>query len=961
MIMKRIFTIFLTLFVASSVWAQTNYTVTFSANVEMDKVQVTNTVSGETKTLYMPDNVITLQKNKKQGTAVETVDNSAFLQQTGENTVVINMEKAGHLNLTLYSMNGTFVARYSNNVDAGPNAFKIGAVSGVYVLVASENNQTASLKIMLTQNSQPSILEILTTKPESMLKSIDDVITFDEGDEFEFTGYYKNQTDVKTAVITENKQIVFVLNSEPSVNSTQPMNVLHTTATVGGNVTNDNGAAVTERGVCWATTDNPTISDNKEICGDGVGEFSVSLTELSDATTYYVRAYALNEIGVTYGEIISFTTKTISVPSVSSANISNVSNSSVTVEGAIEDENGAAIIEQGICWAATDNPTISDNKLAADIKTGIFSLSLTSLANGTTYYVRTYAVNSIGIAYGETVSFTTTDIPVVATASVKDILYTTATIDGNVTLDNGAIVTERGVCWSTAENPTVDDNKVTSGTGTGAFSVSLTGLTDATTYYACAYAINNVGTAYGEIVSFTTKEITIPTLSTTNATKIEFKSATVGGNVTNDNGAAVTERGVCWATTDNPTIFDNKEICGDGKGEFWVSLTELADATTYYVRAYAINEVGIAYGEISSFTTKTIAVPTVSSAHVIEVSESSVTIEGTIVDDNGATVIERGVCWATTENPTISNNKVVANNESTSFSLSITGLEIGTIYYVRAYAINSVGVAYGDQILFVASKYPIVNGAIQAEFSVSKTKKVYFSQGNLQYQASTGLWRFAEKQYDMIGRYNENISSKYSGWIDLFGWGTSGWVLYPPYAYSPCNTSMENSDYYILGNYKNNLTGDYASADWGVYNKISNGGNQAGMWRTLTYSEWIYLISGRAQASSLKGLGRVNNVRGLILLPDGWETPPSVRFTSASNYSPNVYSLEEWAVMESYGAVFLPAAGYRYGKDVYDVGSSGYYWSSSTYNKNAYFLKNKGMDYCNRAQAQSVRLVQDVE
>ena len=179
--MKKLCTLFLTLFVASSVWAQTNYTVTFSANVEMEKVQVTNTVSGETKTLYIPDNVITLQKNKQQETAVETVDNSAFLQQTSENTVVVNMEKAGHVNLTLYSLNGTFVARYSNNVDAGPNAFKIGAASGVYVLVASANNQSASLKLSLTQSTQPSILEILTSKPEALLKSVDDVITFDEG------------------------------------------------------------------------------------------------------------------------------------------------------------------------------------------------------------------------------------------------------------------------------------------------------------------------------------------------------------------------------------------------------------------------------------------------------------------------------------------------------------------------------------------------------------------------------------------------------------------------------------------------------------------------------------------------------------------------------------------------------------------------------------------------------------
>ena len=268
------------------------------------------------------------------------------------------------------------------------------------------------------------------------------------------------------------------------------------------------------------------------------------------------------------------------------------------------------------------------------------------------------------------------------------------------------------------------------------------------------------------------------------------------------------------------------------------------------------------------------------------------------------------------------------------------------------------------------------NGAIQAAFSVSDSKQVYFSQGNLQYQASTGTWRFAEHQYDMIGSDNPNISSTYSGWIDLFGWGTSGWNS-GANAYQPYSTSDDDRDYYPGGSYSNDLTGSYANADWGVYNKISNGGNQTGMWRTLTYSEWNYLISGRAQANRLMGQGRVNNVNGLILLPDSWatETPSSVRFTyNPGNYSTNVYSLDEWAVMQSYGAVFLPAAGYRNGTYVNYVGSSAKYCSSSA---NHYYNEDNGYDYGavilrfgdahvhmqsdDRNAGQSVRLVKNVE
>ena len=253
---------------------------------------------------------------------------------------------------------------------------------------------------------------------------------------------------------------------------------------------------------------------------------------------------------------------------------------------------------------------------------------------------------------------------------------------------------------------------------------------------------------------------------------------------------------------------------------------------------------------------------------------------------------------------------------------------------------------------------PIV-GAIEFAFSVSADKQVYFSQGNLQYQASTGTWKFADNQYDMIGDDNANISSTNSGWIDLFGWGTSG--------YNGKNPYMTSTDYSDYGDGYNDIAG--TNYDWGVYNKISNGGNQAGQWRTLTQSEWNYLISGRSQASRLMGQGRVNNVNGLILLPDGWETPSSVKFTyDPGNYSTNVYSQDEWTVMESYGAVFLPAAGRRRnGASVSGVGEGGDYWSSSYGNDSSaygvdfsYSSVNAGGSY-NRSRGFSVRVVQEVE
>ncbi len=250
------------------------------------------------------------------------------------------------------------------------------------------------------------------------------------------------------------------------------------------------------------------------------------------------------------------------------------------------------------------------------------------------------------------------------------------------------------------------------------------------------------------------------------------------------------------------------------------------------------------------------------------------------------------------------------------------------------------------------------NGAIKAAFSVSADKKVYFSKGNLQYQASTGTWRFAENQYDMIGEDNANISSTYSGWIDLFGWETSG--------YNDKNPYMTSSDYSVYGDGTNDIAG--TNYDWGVNNAISNGGNQAGMWRTLTYSEWTYLIDSRADASNKYGIASVNNVNGLVLLPDNWTIPTEVTFISGTsgNYTQNTYSVSDWSKMEANGAVFLPAAGNRNGTSVNGVGAYGGYWSRSGYSGAAnslYFNNNKVYTAYGimRSSGQSVRLVQDAE
>ncbi|MBQ3676081.1 MAG: hypothetical protein II926_01755, partial [Bacteroidales bacterium] len=742
----------------------------------------------------------------------------------------------------------------------------------------------------------------------------------------------------------------------PTVAVTTATNVSYTSVTLGGNVTNENGASVTERGVCYGTSVNPTINDDKVTAEYGTGTFTVSVANLADGVTFYARAYAINERGITYGEDVSFTTTKITAPTVTTTAASNISYTSVTLGGNVTDGNGASVTERGVCYSTSASPTVTNSKKAVGSGTGDFTANITGLSDGTKYYVRAYATNERGTSYGEEKTFTTTKItaPTITTSAASNISYTTVTLGGTATAGNGSTVKERGICWSTSTNPTTSNSKKTVGSGTGSFTANITGLSDGTKYYVRAYVTYEKGTVYGEEKTFTTTKITAPTVTTIAASNVSYTTVTLGGNVTKENGATVTERGICWSTSTNPTISNSKKAVGSGTGSFTVNLTGLTDGTTYYVRAYAVNSKGTTYGGSVPFTTTKITAPMVTTAAATNVTYTTVTLGGKVTAENGASVSERGICWSTSTNPTTSNSKKAVGSGIGNFSIKLTGLSKNVTYYARAYAINSKGTSYGSVISFTTT----IVGAIQSVFSVSATEQVCFSQGNLQYQASTKTWRFAEHQYDMIGDANANISSTYSGWIDLFGWGTSGYNGKNPYM-----TIKKCTDY---GDGENDIAS--TNYDWGIYNAISNGGNKAGLWRTLTYSEWRYLRFERTNANALCGTATVNGVKGCVFLPDNWTTPTGVTFKCATNgYSVNTYTVSEWAKMEANGAVFLPAAGSRYGMRMIEVGSSGYYWSStasrSDYASELRFYNDLVVGYISseRYYGQSVRLVRNVE
>lgn len=465
--------------------------------------------------------------------------------------------------------------------------------------------------------------------------------------------YYMRSYVMDREYIAFSETVEFVPHAVPSVTTVSVSNISYTTAVSGGSSISDNGLDITSKGVVWSTEANPTIElSTKTENGAGKEDYLADLSGLSPGTKYYIRAYAINSDGVGYGNEITFETLSQSKATVTTYAPSEVTSSSAMSGGNVISDGGAEVTGRGVVWSTDHNPIISlDTKTSDGTGVGKFTSAIFGLAPGTTYYVRAYVTNPLGTSYGEEVSFTTQVVkPTVSTTEADEITQTSAKIGGNVIATGGAEVTERGIVWSTSQNPTTGNNKVQIGEGLGEFHTTLTDLSIATTYYVRAYAINSVGTSYGEEISFTTGSAK-PTVITASPSEVTSSSAVSGGNVTSDGGSAVTARGVVWSKDHNPTVsLSTKTTDGTGIGSYVSSISGLEPGVTYYIRAYAINANGTTYGEEVSFTTTAVK-PTVTTSDATDVTTSSAKVGGNVTATGGAEVTERGIVWSTSKNP----------------------------------------------------------------------------------------------------------------------------------------------------------------------------------------------------------------------------------------------------------------------------------------------------------------------
>jgi uncharacterized protein (TIGR02145 family) len=442
------------------------------------------------------------------------------------------------------------------------------------------------------------------------------------------------------------------------------------------------------------------------------------------------------------------------------------------------------------------------------------------------------------------------------TTEIASTSFNSATVKTSIEDDGGSDIFQKGICWSDHENPTLDDARSNDGAGNEDFETIFTGMSEST-WYIRAYAINGAGAGYGNevTVSFYFATAVIIDIGDLTGTSAFFRA-----NVSYD--GEVLSRGICWSTSADPVIEDNKTSEGTGSGIFTCTVTGLTPGTTYHARAYASIADKVFYSDDYTFTTKNF--PTVTTKAVKNAQTFIPVCGGDIINTGEALILHAGVCWSTHPSPTIDDAKTDDYIDYTTFDSDLSGLQPSTTYYIRAYATNLVGPGYGEERILTMPDVSVYDADNNPYSSVTIGTQVWTVENLRTSSYSNG---------DAI----TNITDQ-TEWRDLT---TEAWSYYE-------NDAQFENPYGKLYNwFAVNDSRNICPAGWHVPGE--------GEWRTL-----IDFLGGDIVAGvALKEAGSVH-----------WDTPN----TDATNSS---------------GFTALPAGGKSADFSSYPVGSLGIFWSNT--------------------------------
>lgn len=586
--------------------------------------------------------------------------------------------------------------------------------------------------------------------------------------------------------------------------------------------------------------------------------------------------------------------------------------------GIITADGGSDITVRGVCWSTSPSPTIENDTTIATANSSFFLSPIHGLSPGATYYVRAYAINKGGVAYGLNVILKTKTFSIITSPISVSFVGAISAIGGGRIItdgDSGSLtVKARGVCWNTFPLPTIENDKTTDGVGGGGYISHMDSLKPLTTYYVRAYTSNSNGTIYGNEISFTTLS-GIVNLTTNSPTSITANSVVCGASISFDGGALITSRGLCWNTSPNPTTSNNVSYNGYDIGSFSANINGLLPGTIYYVRSFAINDVGTCYGNEVSFRTQS-GIAFLTTNKPLLITHITATAKGIITSDGGANVTARGICWSTSRNPTIDNSKTTDGLGLGSYSSILTSLSSNTLYYMRAYAINSVGVSYGNEESFTTQSF--VTDFEGNEYNTVKIGDQVWMAENLK----------TTKLND--GMSIPNVPDVFE-WKDLT---KAGYCWYN-------NDATNKSEYGALYNWYTVNTGKLAPKGWHVPTDVE--------WTTLEN----FLVTNNFNYDG-SSYGVKNKIAKSMASKTRWSISTNVG-SPGNDLSKN----------NSSGFSALPG-GARENDEFINLGLNGYWWSSSEYSTylpwfRVMFYNFNTLDtYYNRSSSgYSVRCIKD--
>ncbi len=638
--------------------------------------------------------------------------------------------------------------------------------------------------------------------------------------------------------------------------------------------------------------------------------------------------------------------------------------SSAIINGSVIFDGGAEITSCGFYYGTSTDDL--SNVVQSALVENVFSSLIENLAENTTYYYCAFAISSAGVGIGEVQTFATTQrlIPNIETIEAENVSVSSAKISGNIISDGEAEITSYGFYYGTSAN---ELSNTLSGTLDSAnyFSSMLENLTDGTTYYYCAYAENAVGTGYGDTLTFTTIPMVIPTVETAAAENVSATGAKLKGNVVYDGEAEITSYGFYYGTSANELSNTLSETM-DSANYFSGMLENLADGTTYYYCAYAENAVGIGYGDTLTFTTLNIVAPTVETIEAEGIIATGAKLKGNLTYDGGDEITSYGFYYGTSADNL--SNVVSATMDSASyFSVRVENLLARTTYYYCAFASNRIGYGVGEVLSFttdsvtipiVATSLPTIsatnavfNGSVISDGGAEITSCGFYYGTSSDELSSTISGSLVNADFSgLLDNLSEGTTYYYCafagnvagigmgdtlsfrteshGYVDLglpsgTLWATCNLGASTPEGYgdfyawgeTSAKNSYTSSNYTYTGSSVLPLSADAANVNWG-----SN-------WRMPTYDE-LYELNANCTVTWTSR----NGIRGRL-------------FVGSNGNS-----------------IFLPAAGTMNNSNNDEVGSAGYYRSSTpstgSYARYLYFSSSSCyMNTSYRYSGHSIRAV----